>query len=56
MRERLTFALTEDLVTADNFNILYKVKNPDTVKTEKDYRDIGGNAPNEKNIKNYDSC
>jgi hypothetical protein len=59
MRERLIFALIEDLAAADNFGInkiFREVKNPDTVKAEKGYRDIGGNALNEKNIKDYDSC
>jgi hypothetical protein len=56
MRERLIFTLAEDLAAADNSNILYKVKNLNIIKAEKDYRDIGGNTLNEKNIKNYDSC
>jgi hypothetical protein len=59
MRERLTSVLTEDPATADDSGInktLREVKNPDVVKAEKDYRDIGGDALNEKNIKNYDPC
>jgi hypothetical protein len=56
MRERLTSALAEDPVITDNFNILYEVKNFNVIKTEKDYRNIGGDTLNEKNIKNYDSC
>jgi hypothetical protein len=32
------------------------MKNPDTVKAEKDYRNIGGDTLNEKNIKDYDLC
>jgi hypothetical protein len=56
MRERLTFTLTEDPAIADNSNILYKVKNPNIFKAEKDYRNIEGDTLNEKNIKDNDSC
>jgi hypothetical protein len=59
MRERLIFTLIEDPAAADNFNInktLRKMKNLNIIKAEKGYRDIGGNALNEKNIKNYDPC
>jgi hypothetical protein len=59
MRERLTFTLTEDPATVNDSDInkiLREVKNLNIVKAEKGYRDIGGNALNEKNIKNYDPC
>jgi hypothetical protein len=56
MRERLIFILVKDSAAAGDSDILYKVKNFNIIKTEKSYRNIGGNALNEKNIKNYDSC
>jgi hypothetical protein len=59
MRERLTFALVEDPAAAGDSDInktLREVKNPNIIKAEKGYRDIGGNTLNEKNIKDCDPC
>jgi hypothetical protein len=59
MRERLISALAEDLSAADDSGInkiLREVKNPDVIKAEEGYRNIGGNTSNEKDIKDYDPC
>jgi hypothetical protein len=59
MRERLTSALIKDLAIISDFGInktLYEVKNSDIIKVKEGYRNIGGNALNEKNIKNYHPC